>query len=348
MLQRHKRRLSLIAPCLLVALPGLTATSSRAAPDRAQVEAAEDRLLELERDFQLVSERYNLVAEELRSLQARVATAELETEALERRIGRRQDSAISLARALYKGGSSLGVETVLASESITEIERQLRYLEASEQEQLKIFERLGAEKEALEIKIAELEAARADAMREQNRLSELRTTIEKKVESQRAEVQHLNRLLERARRREQARREQRRAAAARAAVTVPTVTVPKTPSAPNANAQKAVEAALSQLGKPYRWGAAGPDSYDCSGLTQWAWAHADVSLPHNSGAQYAATPRVARSEWAPGDLLFFGDPIHHVGMYIGDGRMVEAPYSGQVVRVNSAVRSDYVGAGRPG
>ena len=80
----------------------------------------------------------------------------------------------------------------------------------------------------------------------------------------------------------------------------------------------------------------------------WAWAQAGVSLPHNSGMQYSATPRVAREDLAPGDLLFFGSPIHHVGMYIGNGQMVEAPYTGQYVRVVPAFRSDYVGAGRPG
>jgi cell wall-associated NlpC family hydrolase len=114
------------------------------------------------------------------------------------------------------------------------------------------------------------------------------------------------------------------------------------------HAQKAVDAALSQIGKPYVYAAAGPDSYDCSGLTMWAWAQAGVGLPHNSGAQYAATPRVDRSDLEPGDLLFFGSPIHHVGMYIGDGQMVEAPYTGEYVRINSIDRSDYVGAGRPG
>ncbi|MDQ3985982.1 MAG: NlpC/P60 family protein, partial [Actinomycetota bacterium] len=119
------------------------------------------------------------------------------------------------------------------------------------------------------------------------------------------------------------------------------------PPATNPRAQIAVDAALSQVGKPYQWGAAGPNSYDCSGLTMWAWAQAGVSLPHNSGMQYSATARVAQSDWQPGDLLFYGSPIHHVAMYIGGGRMVEAPYSGQSVRVVSAYRSDYVGAGRP-
>ena len=80
----------------------------------------------------------------------------------------------------------------------------------------------------------------------------------------------------------------------------------------------------------------------------WAWGQAGVSLPHNSGAQYNATPRVARGDLEPGDLVFFGSPIHHVGMYIGNGQMVEAPYSGNSVRVVPIARSDYVGAGRPG
>jgi cell wall-associated NlpC family hydrolase len=332
--------------CLLLALPGLWTTSTRAAPSPSEVEAAQERLLELERDFQLVSERYNLVADRLAALQRDIGVAELEVTTLERRIGIRQDAAISLAQALYKGGSTIGVETILGAETLTEIERQLTYLKASEEEQLKVFERLSSDKEMLEQRIDELERSQAKAVREQNRLTELRTTIEDKIENQRAEVEHLNELLERARRRAAARRERARQEAL--ATTFPTVTAPKTPPAPNPNAQRAVDAALSQLGKPYQWGAAGPDSYDCSGLTMWAWAQAGVSLPHNSGAQLAATPRVDRSDVAPGDLLFFGSPIHHVGMYIGNGQMVEAPYSGQVVRVNAAFRTDLVGIGRPG
>jgi cell wall-associated NlpC family hydrolase len=73
-----------------------------------------------------------------------------------------------------------------------------------------------------------------------------------------------------------------------------------------------------------------------------------VSIPRTSRTQYQGLPSVARSDIRPGDLLFFGDPIHHVGMYIGDGQMVEAPYSGQPVRINDIQRPDYVGAVRPG
>ncbi|MFP5375719.1 MAG: NlpC/P60 family protein [Acidimicrobiia bacterium] len=118
------------------------------------------------------------------------------------------------------------------------------------------------------------------------------------------------------------------------------------PPAPGAAA--AVVEAKAQLGKPYEWGADGPDSFDCSGLTQWAWKAGGRTLPHSSVAQYSATFRVPVSEVQPGDLLFYGSPIHHVGIYAGDGQMVEASETGTPVRMRSIYRSDLVGVGRVG
>jgi peptidoglycan DL-endopeptidase CwlO len=131
-------------------------------------------------------------------------------------------------------------------------------------------------------------------------------------------------------------------AAVAAAADVPS----NVPSAQGAS--RAVAVAMAQIGKPYVWGAAGESSFDCSGLMGFAWSAAGHSLPHSSRAQYSATRRVSRSELQPGDLLFFGSPIHHVGMYIGDGQMVEAPHSRALVRVRPYLRRDYVGAGRVG
>ena len=117
-------------------------------------------------------------------------------------------------------------------------------------------------------------------------------------------------------------------------------------------ARAAVRWALAQLGDPYRWGATGPDSFDCSGLTSSAYAAAGVSIPRVSRAQWGAGPHVAVANLLPGDLLFYadnpGDPasIHHVGMYIGNGLMVHAPHTGDVVRVASIWRESYAGATR--
>ncbi|WP_112240316.1 C40 family peptidase [Kribbella monticola] len=111
----------------------------------------------------------------------------------------------------------------------------------------------------------------------------------------------------------------------------------------------AVQAALDQQGDSYVWGADGPSSFDCSGLTMYAWGKAGVSLSHSSAAQYGEGRRVSRSNLMPGDLVFFGSPIHHVGMYIGNGKMVHAPRPGKPVQINDVdYMSGYAGAVRPG
>ncbi|HEV2919529.1 MAG TPA: C40 family peptidase, partial [Actinomycetota bacterium] len=123
--------------------------------------------------------------------------------------------------------------------------------------------------------------------------------------------------------------------------------------APSGAAGRAVAFARSQLGKPYVWGAAGPSAYNCSGLVMAAYRHAGVWLPRVSREQWNAGPHVGLGGLAPGDLVFFaynvGSPstIHHVGMYVGGGAMVEAPYSGARVRIASIGRRDYIGAVRP-
>ena len=122
---------------------------------------------------------------------------------------------------------------------------------------------------------------------------------------------------------------------------------PVVPSSPGA--QTAVTTAQAQIGKPYQWGGAGPDSFDCSGLTMYAWAAAGVSLPHNSDAQYAATHVVPVTEREPGDLVFFGTTgnLYHVGIYIGNDLMIEAPHTGATVRQASIWRSDLYATSRP-
>ncbi len=109
----------------------------------------------------------------------------------------------------------------------------------------------------------------------------------------------------------------------------------------------AVAEAYRKLGSPYQWAAAGPSRFDCSGLTMWVWAKAGVSLPHSAQAQYDGGRHVSLEQLQPGDLVFYGSPIHHVGIYVGNGQMISAPHTGDVVKVQNALRSDFVGAVRP-
>lgn len=117
--------------------------------------------------------------------------------------------------------------------------------------------------------------------------------------------------------------------------------------APSPRAAIAIEFARAQLGKPYGWGKTGPDTYDCSGLTMKAWAAAGVSMPHYSGEQYTKFPKVRIDQLQPGDLVFRGaGGSDHVGIYIGNGLMINAPRTGDVVKI-APIRSTS-GAVRPG
>jgi peptidoglycan DL-endopeptidase CwlO len=126
-------------------------------------------------------------------------------------------------------------------------------------------------------------------------------------------------------------------------------TAPSTPSAP-ANSSKAAQAiafAKAQLGKPYVWGATGPSSFDCSGLTQAAWKSAGISLPRTTWDQVKTGTRVSTSQLQPGDLVFFYDDISHVGLYIGDGMMIHAPKPGDVVKKAPITEMPIYGSVRP-
>ncbi|MFD8548539.1 NlpC/P60 family protein [Streptomyces sp. NPDC059649] len=113
-------------------------------------------------------------------------------------------------------------------------------------------------------------------------------------------------------------------------------------------AQQALAFARAQIGKPYVWGATGPSSYDCSGLTQAAWKAAGVDLPRTTWDQVKVGQRVATKDLQPGDLVFFFDDISHVGMYIGGGKMIHAPHPGANVREESIYYMPIYGSVRPG
>jgi cell wall-associated NlpC family hydrolase len=127
-----------------------------------------------------------------------------------------------------------------------------------------------------------------------------------------------------------------------AAAQPPAVAAPPLPAA-----ARAVETALKELGKPYRYGALGPSTFDCSGLTKFAYSTAGISLPHSAAAQYQSGRRVNRNQLQPGDLIFWRG-LDHVGLYIGNGKMVHAPRTGEVVTIISIDEGGFLGAVRPG
>jgi len=114
-------------------------------------------------------------------------------------------------------------------------------------------------------------------------------------------------------------------------------------------AQVAVQVAMSELGKSYVWGASGPDTFDCSGLTMYAYAAAGISLPHFAAAQFNEGRHVSQGELQPGDLVFFESDLGHMGMYVGNGQFIHAPHTGDVVKISPLsgyYQQQYAGAVR--
>ena len=123
--------------------------------------------------------------------------------------------------------------------------------------------------------------------------------------------------------------------------TYPNIKVPG-----NSIGVQALRWALTKRGDPYVWGGAGPSVFDCSGLVMWAYAQVGISLPHFTGAQWNSGVHVSRSQLQPGDLVFFFPDISHVGLYVGNGLMLDAPTFGQPVQIQPIFWSAYVGAVR--
>ncbi len=218
-----------------------------------------------------------------------------------------------------------------------------------------------AAKASAQHKVAAQQAQVATLKTEEARLETLLTSAmnrAQRLEHERAQAIARQKELERQRALERAREEALRRA--REAARQPVAVVGSGTGA------AAVRWALTQLGVPYAWGGgdangptegfnqgAGTVGFDCSGLTLYAYAHVGIYLDHWTGSQWNSGRHVTRAEARPGDLLFFAldtaDPatIHHVGMYIGGGQMVEAPFTGSVVRVSNAWRSDLIGIVRP-
>jgi cell wall-associated NlpC family hydrolase len=259
-------------------------------------------------------------------------------------------------RGIYEAGPLAPVELLLSADDAHEMAIAWRVAGESLSLGGRAVDQAAQARARDDAMVEELRSRQAEVLALRERLAGQRAAIERAL-AERHELlagaeRHVRELLAAARAREEA---ARRAAVAAALARVRALGLQglATAPAPTPAAAMAVHAALGQVGKPYRWGATGPREFDCSGLTGWAYLQAGVALPRTSRAQWSAGGHVAAAALLPGDLVFFGtdphDPgsIHHVGMYVGQGLMVNAPYTGAQVRVEPLRSRGYVGATRP-
>jgi cell wall-associated NlpC family hydrolase len=272
----------------------------------------------------------------------RLATLQIDLQRQRARVSALRADVVSSALADYQNAAGLSTATsILVADDPKDFLQSLATRTIAEQQQSGLLSLLRQQQRKLGIQEQQAQREVAAVADNKSALAASNVQLRRKTEQAEAVLREL-----RAKQRQRlARIEARQAAfaqaqASRSAQRVSTGDTTQPPSSQGAGAPSgsssasvAVSYALAQVGDPYVYGAAGPDSFDCSGLTMAAWAAAGVSIPHASSMQPGAGTPVSVSALLPGDLVFFYSPISHVGMYIGNGQIVHSPHTGAYVEV---------------
>ncbi|MFI6445489.1 NlpC/P60 family protein [Kitasatospora sp. NPDC050543] len=315
-------------------------------PSSEQVRAQVD---ELYRQAEQATQRYDGAREQTDALQQQVTALQDElarkTAAMESTRARLGD----LAAEQYRSAGLSPAMRLALSDDPQQFLQRAGMLDQAGAIERQALEQYGSQRLVLDTRTAEAQQRLDDLARHQRELAAEKATVQDRLARAQALLAQLSADERAALERPAADRASR--GAGRPALdpgTTPTVATGPTGQAPaSGRAAAALAFARAQLGKPYVWGATGPDSYDCSGLVQAAWAAAGVGLPRTTYAQIDAAPRIARGELRPGDLVFFYSGVSHVGLYTGDGQMIHAPHPGAPVRYESVDVMPFAGAVRP-
>jgi len=341
----------------------------------AQLIASNARLAAVQTAAQVANEKYNLARILLQQRTDAAKSAGERSAAAQKSADTASDRLGQFAATAYMQGGNLGqVEAFLSSKGPQEVLDRAAGLQLVSDIRSRVLQDADASSVVAGVLRRQAAQAQAQQLAAQQAAESARSAAQSQVKSatavtatirahqgamlaQLAALRNTSAVLERRRHdglkaaAEARAAERLRRAAARKSSSSPPRLSPGPPVSTRGGVSAVIAFAEAQLGKPYQWGGEGPSSWDCSGLTQAAWAQAGVNLSHYTGFQYSETRRVLISDLQPGDLVFFGDSgetSHHMGLYVGDGQMIEAPFTGAFVRYNSIWRGDLLPfGGRP-
>jgi cell wall-associated NlpC family hydrolase len=309
-------------------LPG---TAGAEPGEAATLEQATVLVADASHELEVIAEELNTAKVHLERSEAAVARAEQDAADAEKRLDALDAQIRELARTAYTGESFGQLDILLTSDSVEDFVSQLGTLDAIAGHTNDLVEEVAQAGEEAEDARAGADAAAEKAQQAYDEIEAQQAELEAEIADYERQFEALSAA------------QQQEVVEAHAGVAVTAPVAPVAPAAPVAAASGAagvaVSTALAQVGDPYVWGAGGPDAFDCSGLMQYAYSAAGISLPHSSSMQSQMGASVSASALQPGDLLFFYSPVSHVGMYIGNGQMVHASTSGSPVKV---VAIDYM------
>ncbi|HJW75070.1 MAG TPA: NlpC/P60 family protein [Thermoleophilia bacterium] len=354
----HRRLVGSLAFLIILLTLAASAGVAHATPisqKRAQYQQAVEQIQALDTKLELAVERYNEATAKLTIVKAQIAANKRRLTAARFELAWARQQLRERVVALYKQRPTDVVDVFLGSKSFDDLLTQIAYMEKLGAQDAQIVDSIERLKARIVKQRAALLAARKEAARLVERRKSERASVATALQARQELAGKLKSEIRRmeAEARAAARAAARRAAAAAAAAQQAAQAAPQrdAPSStayappPGSGHSGAVAIAQRYLGVPYVWGGASPSGFDCSGLTMYVYAQLGISLPHAASMQYGYGTHVSRSQLAPGDLVFFGVPIHHVGIYAGGGSMIHAPHTGAVVRYDP-LHSDFSGATR--
>jgi peptidoglycan DL-endopeptidase CwlO len=305
------------------------------AAKQAALEALKSQIASMDAEAEIASQQYDMALDQLTQLNARVATAQADLESAQQAYALQSEILGKRATAMYKDGTLGGVEVLLDSKSVGDFIARVKFLNTIGLADAASANSLKAQKEQMESQLVELKNSQAQAasLEFQNKARKIEVNLsiqERQQTLNSAQSDLLVMLNGQATVRsaqESALMQEVLSGANKAGIVVE-------PGSP-------VETALAYHGIPYLWGGATPAGFDCSGLMMYVFAQHGVTLPHYSGSQFQMGTPVDLSAIQPNDVVFFGNPVHHVGMYCGGGYFIEAPHTGDFVKI--AKLSDWNG-----
>jgi len=332
------RRVTLALAAVLAVL--LSAVPAQAAPSTPKTTAdAAELVAARAHELEVISEEFNEARETLaaqtKAAQAAIATLEKAQAAL----AAAQQQVRGIARAAYTGENVGSFRALMTSSSADDFVSRVATLQKIAGHQNGILGQAATANVAAAQARAVAVTAAADAQAQYDGVAAQQAELEKQIAGYKAIFERLS-AQDKAAAVAASSHQGRASRSERSEVPVDTGPVVANSQA----AQIAVDRALAQRGKPYVWAATGPGSFDCSGLVQYAYAAAGIDLPHSSRMQAGIGRSVSRGELQPGDLVAFYSPISHIGIYIGNGLMVHAPSSGDVVKVSPVDRMGGIAA----
>ncbi|MDO8886278.1 NlpC/P60 family protein [Candidatus Oleimmundimicrobium sp.] len=308
---------------------------------QAETQAVQEELESLDRELEIIIEQYNLAQLELQETQQKLRDTRIRLAHAENKLEGQKIILNQRASNIYKGSKITFLEFLLNIKDFNDLLTMIDFLKKVGEQDADLVYKLQRSKENIETLELEFEKLQSEQVKTKEKIETKKREIERTITARNNRLENLNEEIKKLmqeenerKAREQARLiEQIKSNLGNANINVKPGTIAAT--------------ALLYLGVPYVWGGETPNGFDCSGLVKYVFAQHGIQLLHYSGYQFSCGTPVSVEALRSGDVVFFGNPVHHVGIYIGNGYFIHAPRTGDVVRVTPLnTRNDYAGARR--